>query len=404
MYGAPYRSAGRAGPVTCAVPPTSHRDVADLTPADRRPRAHRLAHPAPPLRPVGAVRLPARRRARRRRSRRDAVRHRRLDHHRRRSAAPRRTGGTRTTRSNPRSPRRCTSPTPSSTPATLDIIHNGFDFLPLTYSGLVDTAVVTTIHGFSSPRIVPVYERYDATTTYVAISDADRHPALHYAATIHHGIDTDAFAVDPDPGEHLLFFGRIHPDKGTADAIEVAASSRPPPRHRRDHPRPAVLRRAGRAARRRRPGALHRPGRRRRPLSACSARPTPSCTSSTSTSRSATASSRRWPAARRSSPTPEARCRSSSPTASPASSSTASTRRCAAVDAAGALDRAAIRATTVARFDRATMVDALRRGLPRRSCSERAELLRRPIPTRHRCARQPAHRRARASRAARKSR
>ena len=126
-------------------------------------------------------------------------------------------------RSSRRSPRRCTSPTPSSTPPSFDVIHNGFDFLPLTYSALVDTAVVTTIHGFSSPRIVPVYERYDASTSYVAISDADRHPALHYAATIHHGIDTDAFAVDPHPGDHLLFFGRIHPDKGTAHAIEVAA-------------------------------------------------------------------------------------------------------------------------------------------------------------------------------------
>ena len=103
-----------------------------------------------------------------------------------------------------------------------DLIHNGFDFLPLTYSGLVDTPVITTIHGFSSPRIVPVYERYDDTTHYVAISDADRHPTLRYAATIHHGIDTDSFSVHPSPGEHLLFFGRIHPDKGTAHAIDVA--------------------------------------------------------------------------------------------------------------------------------------------------------------------------------------
>jgi glycosyltransferase involved in cell wall biosynthesis len=103
-----------------------------------------------------------------------------------------------------------------------DVIHNGFDFLPLTYSELVDTPVVTTIHGFSSPAIVPVYERYDATTHYVAISDADRHPGLRYAATIHHGIDTAAFATDDRPGDHLLFFGRIHPDKGTAHAIEVA--------------------------------------------------------------------------------------------------------------------------------------------------------------------------------------
>lgn len=103
-----------------------------------------------------------------------------------------------------------------------DIIHNGFDFLPLTYSGLVRTPVVTTIHGFSSERIVEVYERYDATTTYVSISDADRHRRLHYAATIHHGIDVGAFGLHPAPGDHLLFFGRIHPDKGTAHAIEVA--------------------------------------------------------------------------------------------------------------------------------------------------------------------------------------
>ena len=103
-----------------------------------------------------------------------------------------------------------------------DIIHNGFDFLPLTYSDLVATPVVTTIHGFSSDRIIPVYERYDGAGAYVSISDADRHPNLHYAATIHHGIDIDEFTIHPNPGEHLLFFGRIPPDKGTADAIEVA--------------------------------------------------------------------------------------------------------------------------------------------------------------------------------------
>ncbi len=103
-----------------------------------------------------------------------------------------------------------------------DIIHNGFDFLPLTYSGLVNTPVVTTIHGFSSERILPTYVKYDATTSYVAISDANRHPDLTYAATIHHGIDIGAFRADAEPGDGLLFFGRIHPDKGTAEAVELA--------------------------------------------------------------------------------------------------------------------------------------------------------------------------------------
>jgi glycosyltransferase involved in cell wall biosynthesis len=104
-----------------------------------------------------------------------------------------------------------------------DLIHNSFDFLPLTYSGLVSTPVLTTIHGFSSPSIVPVYEKYNHRSAYVAISDADRHPGLDYLATIHHGIDTGAFHLHPAPGGYLLFFGRIHPDKGAAEAIEVAA-------------------------------------------------------------------------------------------------------------------------------------------------------------------------------------
>jgi glycosyltransferase involved in cell wall biosynthesis len=106
--------------------------------------------------------------------------------------------------------------------AQFDIIHNSFDFLPLSYSGLVDTPVVTTLHGFSSERIVQVYQRYNSIGSYVAISAADRHPLLDYAATIHHGIDTSAFELCDQPGEALLFFGRIHPDKGTAAAIEVA--------------------------------------------------------------------------------------------------------------------------------------------------------------------------------------
>jgi glycosyltransferase involved in cell wall biosynthesis len=107
--------------------------------------------------------------------------------------------------------------------AEFDLIHNSFDFLPLSYSALVATPVLTTIHGFSSPRIVPVYEKYNRTGAYVAISNADRHPSLDYLATIHHGIDTDAFHLHPAPGGYLLFFGRIHPEKGAAEAIEVAA-------------------------------------------------------------------------------------------------------------------------------------------------------------------------------------
>ena len=106
--------------------------------------------------------------------------------------------------------------------AEFDLIHNSFDFLPLTYSGLVDTPIITTIHGFSSERILPVYQKYNRRGHYVAISDADRHESLDYLATIRHGIDMSQFELRLEPEDYLLFFGRIHPDKGTAEAIEVA--------------------------------------------------------------------------------------------------------------------------------------------------------------------------------------
>jgi glycosyltransferase involved in cell wall biosynthesis len=106
-----------------------------------------------------------------------------------------------------------------------DLIHNHFDFLPLTYSGLVNTPLVTTIHGFSSPRILPVFEKYNGRTFYVAISEADRSPGLDYVATVHHGIDLAAFTFQGDSREYLLFFGRIHPDKGVREAIEIAAAA-----------------------------------------------------------------------------------------------------------------------------------------------------------------------------------
>lgn len=103
-----------------------------------------------------------------------------------------------------------------------DLIHNHFDFLPLTYSSMTSTPLVTTIHGFSSPEILPVYRKYNGRSYYVAISNADKHPELDYAATIYHGIDLESFSFQPEPGDYLLFFGRIHPDKGPGEAISIA--------------------------------------------------------------------------------------------------------------------------------------------------------------------------------------
>jgi glycosyltransferase involved in cell wall biosynthesis len=102
-----------------------------------------------------------------------------------------------------------------------DIVHNHLDWLPLALEHLVQAPLVTTIHGFSGPAIMPVYER--ATSALVSISYADRAPGLSYTANVYHGVESTELPFNASGGDALVSFGRIHPDKGTADAIEIAA-------------------------------------------------------------------------------------------------------------------------------------------------------------------------------------
>ncbi len=104
-----------------------------------------------------------------------------------------------------------------------ELVHNHLDWLPLAFGEHARAPMVTTIHGFSGAGILPAYTR--SRSAFVAISDSDRHAGLQYAATIHHGIDLGTLPYRASSGECLVSFGRIHPDKGTADAIEISRRS-----------------------------------------------------------------------------------------------------------------------------------------------------------------------------------
>jgi glycosyltransferase involved in cell wall biosynthesis len=105
-----------------------------------------------------------------------------------------------------------------------DLIHSHYDFMALTYTRLVKTPVLTTIHGFSSPKIMPVYEKY-REGYFVSISDSDRARDLNYLATVYNGIDLSLYSFQESAGTDLIFLGRIHPDKGVHLAIAVARLS-----------------------------------------------------------------------------------------------------------------------------------------------------------------------------------
>ena len=102
-----------------------------------------------------------------------------------------------------------------------DLIHNNFDYLPLTYLPFLKTPMLTTIHGFSDQDILRVYHDHK-DTYYASISDSDREPGLPYLATVYNGIDLSNLTFRETPGDKLVHYGRIHNDKGTHLAIEVA--------------------------------------------------------------------------------------------------------------------------------------------------------------------------------------
>jgi len=105
-----------------------------------------------------------------------------------------------------------------------DLLHSHYDFMALTYTHLVKTPVLTTIHGFSSAKIMPVYQKY-RDGYFVSISDSDRAAGLNYLATVYNGIDLSLYPLQEPGGEDLIFLGRIHPDKGVHLAIKVARLS-----------------------------------------------------------------------------------------------------------------------------------------------------------------------------------
>jgi glycosyltransferase involved in cell wall biosynthesis len=104
-----------------------------------------------------------------------------------------------------------------------DLIHNNFDWKPMTYALATRTPpLLTTVHGFSSPAILAAYYACAERSFFCSISDSDRDPGLDYLATTYNGIDPAEFTFVDRPGDYLVFLGRFHPEKGTHLAIEIA--------------------------------------------------------------------------------------------------------------------------------------------------------------------------------------
>jgi glycosyltransferase involved in cell wall biosynthesis len=104
-----------------------------------------------------------------------------------------------------------------------DLIHSHAYHFALPFTRLVRTPVITTYHVEMDEDVLAAFAQYPEARL-VAVSDcqlAGMAP-LEGVSVIPHGIDTDAFPFSPDPGDYLLFLGRMIPDKGPVDAVRIA--------------------------------------------------------------------------------------------------------------------------------------------------------------------------------------
>jgi glycosyltransferase involved in cell wall biosynthesis len=108
-----------------------------------------------------------------------------------------------------------------------DIVHSHLHVHALPFARLLPCPLVTTLHGSAWVRAVHPMLREFREQPFVSLSEAERSflPELRYVATVPNGIRLEDFPFEPHKEDYLLFAGRLAPEKGPAEAIEVARRS-----------------------------------------------------------------------------------------------------------------------------------------------------------------------------------
>jgi glycosyltransferase involved in cell wall biosynthesis len=111
--------------------------------------------------------------------------------------------------------------------ADFDLIHSHVDYLHFSLSRRERTPCITTLHGrLDLPDLAPLYKNF-RDIPLVSISDAQREPLpwANWQGTVHHGLPPKSLAFYEGTGKYLAFLGRISPEKGVDQAIEIAVRS-----------------------------------------------------------------------------------------------------------------------------------------------------------------------------------
>lgn len=105
-----------------------------------------------------------------------------------------------------------------------DVLHFHVDYLHFPLSRRNSQPNLTTLHGrLDLPDLVPLYREFPEVPL-VSISDAQRKPLpwVNWQGTVYHALPPDLYQYHPQPGQYLAFLGRVSPEKGLDQAVEIA--------------------------------------------------------------------------------------------------------------------------------------------------------------------------------------
>ncbi len=108
-----------------------------------------------------------------------------------------------------------------------DIIHFHIDYLHFPMTRCQGVVSLTTLHGrLDTPDLQPLYRVFDEMPV-VSISNAQRAPLpwINWQGTVYHGYGRSRYQFQPRGGDYLAFLGRVSPEKGLDEAIEIAKAS-----------------------------------------------------------------------------------------------------------------------------------------------------------------------------------
>lgn len=104
-----------------------------------------------------------------------------------------------------------------------DLIHSHLEWASLLLHTLTRVPVVSTFHGrLDLPWATALLREPPRGLVAISRSQSSAHPDVPWEAVVHNGLQLHGAPFDRRRGEGLCFVGRVAPEKGIVEAIEIA--------------------------------------------------------------------------------------------------------------------------------------------------------------------------------------